>query len=198
MPRLQDTGNVATPAEGMVIYNRNNKAPYFYNGKEWLSLGGRAPGAQPLAGESITYLITGTAACGPPAEKPVYAIQNGIDIAVNFTAGGGGQVSAGVPSFVDFVFLKSIDICSKNLQEAAIKGQVIASMEFKLYANGSAVPYMSYKFKNVYITSIRVNSGGEAPTESISITYTSYGFKDWTNNVEFAWNRLTNTPTTYN
>ena len=32
IPRLVDTGNVPNPTEGMMIYNKNTKAPFFHDG----------------------------------------------------------------------------------------------------------------------------------------------------------------------
>lgn len=46
IPRINDTLNVSNPLEGMMIYNKNIKAPYFHNGNQWLSW---EPGFPPLS-----------------------------------------------------------------------------------------------------------------------------------------------------
>jgi type VI protein secretion system component Hcp len=192
MPRVNDTANVAHPSEGMMIYNKNKKAPFFHNGNEWLSLGARMPTPQQVEGASITYTIASPAGFNG-IEMPVLSTQ--VSVSINVNQSQGTNVSA--PSFGEFAFAKILDANSMSFQLATMQGTVCPSIEFKFYVGGSAIPYLSYRFKNVYISSYAVSSGGDTPTESISINYKNYGYKDWINNVFFGYDVATHAITAY-
>ncbi len=64
IPRITDTGTVPNPLEGMIIYNKNTKTPYYHNGQQWVSLGGRLLVVQThqLQIKSLTsYVVQGSA-----------------------------------------------------------------------------------------------------------------------------------------
>lgn len=189
IPRLVDTGNVPSPAEGMMIYNKNTKAPFFHDGKQWLSLGARVPTAQPTAGNGITYSVV---AMG--------FNQAEFDV-TSATVGMGAGIQQPMPpsnaTVSEFVFTKLLDVNSNYFQRAILQGQLIQSIEFKYYTGGSAIPYLSYRFRNLYFTGYSSSSGGERPLESVSVNFRYYGFKDWVNNVEFGWDVVNNVLSTY-
>lgn len=189
IPRIIDTGTVPNPTEGMMIFNKNTKAPFFHDGKQWLSLGARTPSAQPTAGATITYTVTSM--LFPPGEFVASSGQVGLAVGVNPP----NPPSAAAAS--EFTFTKQLDINTNWFQLAIFKGQFITSVEFKYYASGSAVPYMSYKFRNVYFTGYSNSSGGDTPSEAISVSYRYYGFKDWVNNLEFGWDVVNNVESNY-
>jgi type VI secretion system secreted protein Hcp len=181
---------VAHPLAGMMIYSKNTKAPFFHDGNKWLSLGGRFPAPpQTTAGGNITYQIIGPGFNG--AELPVYSAQVGMGFGVS-------QPGPPSPSSAsEFVFTKQLDANSMGFQLATLQGTLYADIEFKFYATGSAVPYISYKFKNVYLTGYSASSGGDTPSESVSVNYKNYGFKDWVNNVSFGYDIVTHAVTSY-
>lgn len=193
MPRINDTSNVTNPAEGMMIYNKNLKAPVFHNGTQWQSLGTKFFPTPLGAGASITYKISSPSGFNG-IEMPAYSAQVGVGLSVS-TGGGGAVVSPS--SFSEFVFTKSLDSNSKAFQLATMEGTACPDIEFKFYASGSSTPYLSYKFKNVYFTGYSVSSGGDLPTESISINYKIYGYKDWVTNVSFGYDAVAHKVTTY-
>lgn len=82
-------------------------------------------------------------------------------------------------------------------QLACLQGTLFSNVEFKYYASNSSIPYLSYKFQNVYFSGYSVSSGGERPIESLSVNYKIYGFKDWVNNVSFGYDVVTHTLTAY-
>lgn len=189
IPRLIDTGNVPNPTEGMMIYNKNTKAPFFHNGQQWFSLGARVPSAQPTAGATITYSVV---AMGfNQAEFDVLSAQVGMAVGIS------PPNPPGPASVSEFVFTKQLDVNSNWFQFAILKGQFISSIEFKYYSTGSAVPYLSYRFRNVYFTGYSSSSGGDRPSESVSVNFRYYGFKDWVNNLEFGWDIANNVASTY-
>ena len=56
-------------------------------------------------------------------------------------------------------------------------------------------PYISYKFTNFIFESYQISAsvGGGPVTESISIAYETYGFKDWEHNLSFSYSLVSKT-----
>ena len=189
IPRVLDTANVTKPMEGLVIYNKNSRSPYYYNGKQWLSLGARLPGTASPSTDSITYKFTNSNFTN--TEEHILAASHGVSMTTNVGAGG---ISGGAPQLSSFSFIKAFDVNSIAFNKAAIAGSTIATVEFKFYTGASAIPYLSYKFTNVVIEAYQVSgsAGGGPLTESVSIAFEIFGVKDWVKNVEFAWSQVTN------
>lgn len=185
IPRIGDTANVTDPVEGLIIYNKKTKTPYYFNGKKWLTLIGAAPGSLLASTDSITYVITGTGFRS--TEFPVIGITQGVTNQGISPLGGSSK-----PTFMDFSFTKKPDLNSKFFNQRTIYYSTppAASIEFKLYAAGAATPYISYRLKNPLFTGITTSVGGGTANfiESVSFTFTDYGFKDWVTNTGFNFN----------
>jgi type VI protein secretion system component Hcp len=194
IPRIVDTGTVTSPLEGMIIYNKHTKTPYYHDGKQWLSLGGRLPSTMTSNTDRITYQVTAPGFSG--AEEDVYSLSHGVSSPVSIGIGG---TTVGTASLSSFNFMKKFDINSKSMKLASIQGTKLTSIEFKVYASGSLVPYLSYRYKNAYVESYQLSgsAGGDVLVESVSIAFENYGFKDWVNNLEFGYNVATKTLTAY-
>jgi len=191
IPRIVDTGTVPNPLEGMIIYNKNTKTPYYHNGQQWVSLGGRLPGGLNAPGtDKITYQL-----CGPGfscVEEDILSVSAGVS---NPTIIGPGGITPGVASLSSFNLMKSMDFNSNSINRFAISGQKFASIEIKFYAVGQLTPYISYKFTNFIFESYQISAsvGGGPVTESISIAYETYGFKDWEHNLSFSYSLVSKT-----
>ena len=194
IPRIVDTGIVANPLEGMIIYNKNTKTPYYHNGRQWISLGGRLPNGMTSSTDRITYQVSGAGFSG--TEEAVFSLSHGVSIPTTI---GGGGITAGTASLSSFNLAKEFDINSKSMNMASVLGTIFASIEFKVYATGSLVPYVSYRYKNIIVESYQVSgsAGGGPLIESVSIAFENYGMKDWVNNFEFGYNLVTKTITAY-
>ena len=194
IPRVLDTGMVFKPLEGLIIYNKNSKSPYYYNGTQWLSLGGRLPGSMGTTTDKITYQVTG--AGFSTGEMEMLSLSHG---ASNPTVISGGQlVASGQSSLSSFNLMKEMDVNSKSFNLATLMGTKFASIEFKLYASGATIPYASYKYKDVIFEAYQTSgSAGSSLIESISVAFENYGFKDWVNNMEFGYNLITRNTTAY-
>ena len=195
IPRIGDTANVTDPVEGLIIYNKQTKTPYYYNGKKWLSLVGAAPGSlSSTSTDSITYLVTGNGFNS--IELPVSGLTQGI---VNDGISVIGTVSK--PVFADFKFAKKPDINSKtfHLRTVYYTAPATASIEFKLYAAGAATPYISYRFKNLLFTGINTIVGAGAPTfiETVSFKFSDFGLKNWVTNNGLNFNIATGVVSAY-
>ncbi len=196
IPRIVDTGTVPNPLEGMIIYNRNTKTPYYHNGQQWVSLGGRLPGGVNGPGtDRITYTI-----CGPGwscTELEILSFSQGASNPVTI---GGGGITPGNPSLSSFNFMKVMDINSNSLNLYTIVGTKFPSIEIKFYATGQMSPFISYRLQNIIFESYQVSGtgGSNSPLiESFSVMFENYGFKDWENNKEFGYNVITKTVTAY-
>ena len=185
IPRINDTPIINKPSEGMLIYNKNTQSPFFYNGSKWLSLGARSPGSVSTPTDRITYQITGTGFNG--IEREIYNIVHGVSTTITT---GSGPRQRSLPNFSDVIFYKDFDINSKSLNKAAILGENIPQIEFKFYATGSPYEYLSYKFKDVFISSYQVNASGNSGgpvIENISLNFAKYTMRDVVNNLEFSY-----------
>ncbi len=189
IPRVGDTGIITSPLEGLIIYNKNTKTPYYHDGTRWLSLGGRLPSGVATSTDRMTYQITGGAF--NTAELEFLAASVGVS--------NPSPTPGGIPSASSYNLMKVDDINSKHFNMATFLGTHFASIEFKYYATGASVPYASIRLKDIYIESYQtsLSAGGGSLTESISIAYDNYGFKDWVNGVEFGYSTITRTVTVY-
>lgn len=195
IPRIGDTTGVPTPPEGLIIYNKNTKSLYFYNGSRWLAVG-NVPNSTSTPTDRITYKVTGTGFTA--TEQELFSFQNGSSRSVSGTPGSGGTV--GQINFTDLALTKVMDSNSVQILEAQMKGTLFSDVEIKFYATGSSSPYVSYKLKDAIISSYSVSgaAGGGPLVESITIAYGKFVFKDWVLNKVTGWNLATNTVyTTY-
>lgn len=191
IPRIVDTGTVPNPLEGMIIYNKNTKTPYYHNGQQWVSLGGRLPGgANAPTTDKITYSL-----CGPGfscVEEEILSVSVGLS---NPTSIGPGGITPGTTNFSSFNLMKPLDANSWGISRMAISGSKYSSIEIKFYALGQLTPYISYKFNVIIFESYQISgsSGGGSMFESVSIAYETYGFKDWEHNLSYSYSLITKT-----
>ncbi len=99
------------------------------------------------------------------------AVQFGISAAV---AGGGGTNRASRPTFSDISAMKILDKSSPKLMEAIATGQVLPTAVIRFTragGQGERFEYLVIKLENVQITSYQLSSGGDIPTESLSLNF---------------------------
>lgn len=188
IPRVGDTGTIASPLEGMIIYNKNTKTPYYHDGIRWVSLGGRLPSGATSAQSRITYQVSAPGFSGTELD------------ATSFQWGAGIGVGPGGPSLSsssEITFTKQFDIDSDGFNLATLRGTNYPSIEFKFYAGASLAPYLSYRLQNIYFSGYSVSTASDIPSEAISIYFENYGFWDRVNNVQFGFNVRTHTNTAY-
>ena len=158
LPRLSDTTAVASPTAGLMIYNNNTKLPAFHNGTAWQSLASMA-NTNTLATDSLTYSITGPA-------TPAYT-------SGQFRAAG-IAVSSGTPNpgvgGIAGTFSKYLDINSSPLQQMFMLNNLLGTVEFFYYRQGSATPYKSIKFKTLGFTSFQFGFNDNGQSASIMKT----------------------------
>ncbi|MES2773143.1 MAG: type VI secretion system tube protein Hcp [Bacteroidota bacterium] len=184
IPRIVDTTSVTNPVEGMIIFNKSTKTPYYYNGSRWLSLGGMWSTLTAVSTDRITYSVNGTGFNLLP--YPVTSLTHEVTTELPFGIGG----PIGKSQFADFSFTKKPDRNSTTFNRRVAMPIVLTSIEFKVYAAGATNPYISYQLKNIVITGFTSNGAtvGDAYVENISLSFENYGFKDWVTGLSFGYN----------
>ncbi|MGB3078660.1 MAG: type VI secretion system tube protein Hcp [Saprospiraceae bacterium] len=186
LPRLNDTTNVSNPSAGLMIYDIQTKTPAFHDGARWNTVASQSVLMSNT--DSITYTISNAANGFTNGTFPLRAWSQGAS-------------NIGSSNFQDLNITKKMDINSNPFAKAVASSIVQTAMVFevKVYAPGASTPYYSVKLTNCIISSFSL--GGSTSdtfmTENISLNAVIYGYKDWTNNISFAWDDATNTVVTY-
>lgn len=182
LPRITDTSLVTKPVEGLFIYNKNAKTPFFFDGAKWQGL---SKTLSPLAfGDSLTYTIIGI---GTSTELPATTMNQAVS----------APISAGNA----ITFSKKLDENTVALHQAIFTQAAITSIEFKFYQTGASTPTVSIRIRNVKLVSNSYGIGngqnGGLTDEVFTCISDIYGFKDWIRNQSFGYNFLTASLTTY-
>ncbi|MDE1764027.1 MAG: type VI secretion system tube protein Hcp [Thaumarchaeota archaeon] len=105
------------------------------------------------------------------------SFQFGIEHAVDLSASSGA--TAGKTTFSPIQITKIMDKTSPAIFGKSTTGQVIPQVDiyFAKTTSKGLQTYAHYLLKNVIISSYSVSSGGDAPTESISLNFQSVQFE---------------------
>ncbi len=167
---------------------------------------------QTLAGKSTKttvsnngiHLNTYSAATSLPTDSLIYQIitHGSLFSQMKFRALNieisSGTANPGVGEMIA-TFLKYADSNSTGLQQTFLLGDSIDKLELFYYTQGSTTPYKSVKFINAKPVDFQfgLSDNGEAgngvAAETVSITFTAYGFKDWVNNSSFRYDLASKT-----
>ena len=183
LPRLNDTSNVGSPTEGLMIYNRNTKSPSVHDGTRWstLALNNLMTTAST---DSITYFVS-----GPGSSDFSLATFDLLALSE------GGFRSGPAISWTDLNITKENDINSIPFLKTLSIGAVVGMIEVKIYESGATTPYYSIKLTAWSVSSVSFSSSTNDPgrkLESISLSAEKIGFKDWINNQFFTYDVMTN------
>jgi hypothetical protein len=196
LPRINDTSLVSNPGAGLMIYDKASNAPAFHNGTQWSTLATLDALTAAASTDSITYTITGAAS----------GFLNGIFGAISIGSVASNQNTplspeVGFASFSALVFVKPMDYNSTGFSKAVAFGisQGPMVLEFKIFTKGAITPYYSIKATTMFVNGFNVSLGGPGQgfVEQVTISPTIIGYKNWVNNVSFAWNILTRTQVAY-
>ena len=100
-------------------------------------------------------------------------------------SGGGKSRDTSNPSFSEATFTKSTDMASPDLWFQAICGKSLVKAHVHFYqTSGAETPgrvYLTYELEEPIVSSYSLSSGGERPTESVSLNFTKIlkQFDDW-------------------
>ncbi len=101
------------------------------------------------------------------------------------TVSGTGGSGAGKVSLSDFSIMKTMDKASPKLFQAMTKGTHVASATLtacKAAGQTSGKPFLTLKFKELFVTSQQLSGASEVPSESVSFTYNEISIEYSTQN----------------
>lgn len=111
----------------------------------------------------------------------VNSVQMGVGRGISSSTGGSDRETSN-PSFSEITLSRAVDIASTNLFAQAIYGQKIGdtcTLDFiQTGGTGAEVQiYMQLILTNPIISAYSISSGGDRPSESISINFTKIIYK---------------------
>lgn len=103
----------------------------------------------------------------------VNSFQFGVGRGISMGVGGGSKREATAPSVSEIVLTKSFDVSSPLLLKEAIGGKAV---EVKIEmtqtdSSGKHVSYQKYILSDTLISGYSISSGGDRPSESISLNF---------------------------
>ena len=103
----------------------------------------------------------------------VQSFQWGVGRGISAGVGGGSKREASAPSVSEIVVTKSFDISSPLLLKNAIGGKAVeVKIEFtQTDNNGKHVSFQKYVLTDTLISGYSLSSGGDRPSESISLNF---------------------------
>ena len=118
--------------------------------------------------------ITGdTTAEGHKEWIEVNSFQWGVGRGIHSPTGAGGDRESSAPSVSEIVVTKHADTSSIDLLSEALQGEgKTVKIDFVKTDKGKLETYLSYELTNTMISGYSMSSGGDRPTESISLNFT--------------------------
>lgn len=105
------------------------------------------------------------------------SFQWGVDRAISSPSGGTRE--SGAPHVGEITVTKLMDRASPLLLQNSLVGQAVGpvTITFVKDAGTGPIRYAEYTLENVLISGYSVSSGGDTPSESISLSFTKITFK---------------------
>lgn len=102
------------------------------------------------------------------------SFQFGIGRGVGSPTGATGNREASTPSVSEIVVTKNLDEATGNIIKEAYSGagKATAIISFVRTDGGGGVTYLEYTLSNVMLSGYSVSSGGDKPSESVSLNFT--------------------------
>lgn len=90
----------------------------------------------------------------------------------------GGDRTTSEPSVSEITATKVVDKSSEGLFKSLLKGEAIGTgtVSFTAASKGEAIAYATLKLEEVIISGFSMSSGGDLPSESLSLNFTKF---DW-------------------
>ena len=108
-----------------------------------------------------------------------YSFQFGAGRGISMSVGGGKDREATKPSLSEVTLSKSMDKASPYLFLEACVGKAIDKVEIKFVKTSADAleNYLTYTLDKVLVSSYSASSGGDEPSESLSLAYTKVEMK---------------------
>jgi type VI secretion system secreted protein Hcp len=95
------------------------------------------------------------------------------------TTGSAADRESSAPSISEIVVTKQADSSSPKLMDEALRGTgKTVIIDFCRTDKGKLQVYMTYTLTNTMVSGFSVNSGGDRPSESVSLNFTKIEFKN--------------------
>ncbi|OYX13307.1 MAG: hypothetical protein B7Z15_07720 [Rhizobiales bacterium 32-66-8] len=108
----------------------------------------------------------------------VLSLSWGVGRGISTVSGSTNNREASEPSVSEVSIVKMFDSSSPKLFTEACTGNAGKTVKIDLTTTGSpGVTYCTYTLTNALISSYSVSTGGDRPTESVSISFTKLEFK---------------------
>jgi len=110
----------------------------------------------------------------------ISSLQLGVGRSIS-TSGGGADRETSNPSFSELTLTKSTDIASADLFMQAVCGKSLGKAEIHFLQTGGADKkqqvYMKIELTDAIVSSYSASSGGDRPSESISLNFTQISYQ---------------------
>ena len=109
----------------------------------------------------------------------VNSFQWGVGRGISSPTGASADRESSAPSVSEITVTKATDICSTKLLNEAYQGEgVDVQIDFCKTDKGVLQVYMSYKLSDCMVSGYSLSSGGDRPSESLSLNFTKIEFKN--------------------
>ena len=107
------------------------------------------------------------------------SFQWGVGRGIGSATGGSESREASNPSISELVVTKRMDKSSPKLFEDAVGGDMSTEVviHFTTTTKNTVVSYLELEFTNVGLSGFSMSSGGDKPTESLSLNFTKVSLK---------------------
>jgi len=107
------------------------------------------------------------------------SFQWGVGRGISSPTGGSMDRESSAPSVSEIVVTKAQDVATTKLLDEALQGEgKKVQIDFCKTDKGKLETYMQYVLENTLISGYSISSGGDRPSESLSLNFTKIEFKN--------------------
>jgi type VI secretion system secreted protein Hcp len=126
---------------------------------------------------AVIFIDLGNGIKGESAQKgfedqiAAQSLQWGVGRGISSFTSGIRETSR--PTFSEVVFTKTLDIATNDILIAMAKGKALPTVKISFVRDDGeeGFNYLTYELSDVLISSYSASSGGETPTESVSLNF---------------------------
>jgi len=101
------------------------------------------------------------------------SLQLGVGRAISMSVGNAANRASGKPSISEITVTKSMEDSSAGLLTEALSGAKGKKVVIKVVESGTTLKeYVSYELEDTLVSAYSVSTGGGAPSESLSLSFT--------------------------
>jgi len=109
----------------------------------------------------------------------VHSFQWGVGRGISSPTGASADRESSAPSVSEITVTKDTDTSSTKLLNEAYQGEgVDVTIDFCKTDKGKLEVYMTYTLSNTMVSGYSISSGGDRPTESLSLNFTKIEYKN--------------------